>query len=98
MHKKHIELENRTILVTGSPGFIGANLVIRLLSELSSATLVSLDNMNGDVVAAKAIVRVNKCIGYYRQINQRAADLRDKMDKKLMSLKEIQAIMDGMDV
>jgi len=56
------------------------------------------DNMNGDVVAAKAIVRVNKCIGYYRQINQRAADLRDKMDKKLMSLKEIQAIMDGMDV
>lgn len=47
MDKKHIELENRTILVTGSPGFIGANLVIRLLSELSSATLVSLDNMNG---------------------------------------------------
>ena len=27
--KKNIELDNKTILVTGSPGFIGANLVIR---------------------------------------------------------------------
>ena len=55
------------------------------------------DNMNGDAVAAKAIVRVNKCIGYYRQINQRAVDLRDRMNKKLISLKELQAIMSGMD-
>ncbi len=55
------------------------------------------DNMNGDAVATKAIARVNKCIGYYQQINQRAADLRARMDKKLKALKEIQAIMDGMD-
>ena len=46
MSKKHIELNNKTILVTGSPGFIGANLVIRLLKELSGGTVVSLDNMN----------------------------------------------------
>ena len=44
--KTPIELNGKTILVTGSPGFIGANLVIRLLKTLSSGTVVSLDNMN----------------------------------------------------
>lgn len=44
--KTKIDLNGKAILVTGSPGFIGANLVIRLLSELSSGTVVSLDNMN----------------------------------------------------
>lgn len=41
-----IDLENKTILVTGSPGFIGANLVMRLLGEMKGGTVVSLDNMN----------------------------------------------------
>ena len=41
-----IDLNRKSILVTGSPGFIGANLVIRLLKELSAGTIVSLDNMN----------------------------------------------------
>ena len=41
-----IDLNNKTILVTGSPGFIGANLVIRLLKEMQSGIVVSLDNMN----------------------------------------------------
>lgn len=44
--KKHIELNDKTILVTGSPGFIGANLVLRLLREMTSGTVISLDNMN----------------------------------------------------
>ena len=44
--KNKIELNGSSILVTGSPGFIGANLVLRLLSELSFGTIVSLDNMN----------------------------------------------------
>ena len=46
MGKEKIELNGKTILVTGSPGFIGANLVIRLLQEMSSGTVISLDNMN----------------------------------------------------
>lgn len=44
--KQPVELNGKVILVTGSPGFIGANLVLRLLRELSSGTVVSLDNMN----------------------------------------------------
>lgn len=44
--KTRINLNDKSILVTGSPGFIGTNLVIRLLSSMSSGTVVSLDNMN----------------------------------------------------
>ena len=46
MSKIHVELNGKTILVTGSPGFIGANLVLRLLKEMNSGTVISLDNMN----------------------------------------------------
>ncbi len=46
MGKTPVELNGKTILVTGSPGFIGAYLVIRLLKELESGTVISLDNMN----------------------------------------------------
>ena len=44
--KHAIDLNRKTILVTGSPGFIGANLVLHLLRELSGGVVVSLDNMN----------------------------------------------------
>lgn len=44
--KTPVELNNKTILVTGSPGFIGAYLVIRLLKELSGGTVISFDSMN----------------------------------------------------
>lgn len=46
MGKQKIELEGKTLLVTGSPGFIGANLVIYLLKELKSGTVISFDSMN----------------------------------------------------
>ena len=42
----NVELNGKTILVTGSPGFIGANLVMRLLKQLTSGHIISFDNMN----------------------------------------------------
>lgn len=45
-NKDKIQLNNKTILITGSPGFIGANLVMRLLKEMQGGVIVSLDNMN----------------------------------------------------
>ena len=42
----NVQLNGKTILVTGSPGFIGANLVVRLLGGLSSGHVISFDSMN----------------------------------------------------
>lgn len=44
--KKSIDLNGKTVLVTGSPGFVGANLVLRLLKEMSGGKIISFDNMN----------------------------------------------------
>lgn len=41
-----ISLDNKCILVTGSAGFIGSNLVKRLFKDVKGATIVGIDNMN----------------------------------------------------
>ena len=46
MGKTPVSLTDKTILVTGSPGFIGANLVLRLLKEMDGGTVISFDSMN----------------------------------------------------
>ena len=36
----------KTILITGSAGFIGANLVKRLFTEMTDGTIIGIDNVN----------------------------------------------------
>ena len=43
---ERINLNGKTILVTGAAGFIGSNLVKRLFKDLDNATIVGIDNMN----------------------------------------------------
>ena len=43
---KKISLVNKTVLVTGSSGFIGSNLVKRLVKEIKGIKVIGLDNMN----------------------------------------------------
>lgn len=43
---KSLSLEQKTILVTGSAGFIGSNLVLRLMKDYPSCKIIGIDNMN----------------------------------------------------
>ena len=43
---ERIELNSKTIFVTGAAGFIGSNLVKRLFAEAKGATIIGIDNMN----------------------------------------------------
>ena len=46
MSALNIELNNKTVLVTGAAGFIGANLAMELLRTSESVHIVGLDNLN----------------------------------------------------
>ena len=46
MLQDNIHLDNKTILLTGAAGFIGANLAMRLIQDAPSARIIGLDNMN----------------------------------------------------
>ncbi len=57
-------LENKTILVTGVAGFIGANLVKRIYEETPFVTVVGIDNMNTYYDVALKESRLNELTGY----------------------------------
>lgn len=64
----HIDLNNKTILVTGSAGFIGSNLVMELLRSFSSITVIGFDNVNDyyDVsIKEWRLTQIDKCIKEY---------------------------------
>lgn len=42
----NVQLNNKTVLVTGAAGFIGSNLVLTLLRTVQGITVIGLDNLN----------------------------------------------------
>ena len=46
MNSNTLTLNNKTIFITGAAGFIGANLVMKLLTDCENATIIGIDNVN----------------------------------------------------
>ncbi len=46
MFEYNVDLTNKTVLITGAAGFIGANLVMELLRTQSPIEIIGIDNMN----------------------------------------------------
>ncbi len=42
----NLNLNNKTLLITGAAGFIGANLALRLLKDVQGSTVIGIDNLN----------------------------------------------------
>ena len=59
-----IELNNKTILITGSSGFIGSFLCKRLLNEYNNIKIIGLDNMNSYYDVSLKEYRLNELSKY----------------------------------
>lgn len=59
---------NKTIFVTGAAGFIGSNLVLKLLKENNDIHIIGIDNMNDYYDVSIKEYRLNKIKEDYKQV------------------------------
>lgn len=81
LHK--IDLKNKTVLITGSAGFIGNNLILSLLKAWAPINIVGLDNMNNyyDVrIKEWRLSQIDKCVTEHPDCTYKfyKGDLADK--------------------
>ena len=74
--KTKVDLNNKTILLTGSSGFIGSFLCKRLLNEYNNIKIIGLDNMNSYYDVSLKEYRLNELSKYnnYKFIKGNLAD------------------------
>lgn len=65
----------QSILVTGSAGFIGANLVMRLLKEMKAGTIIGLDNLNDYYDVSLKEYRLHEIDTLYSQLKNSKLNL-----------------------
>lgn len=63
-----VNLENKTILITGIAGFIGANLAKKLFNEIQGIKIVGIDNMNNYYDVKLKESRLNELARYEKFI------------------------------
>ena len=72
------DFNHKTILVTGSAGFIGANLVMRLLRDMTEGTIIGLDNLNNYYDVSLKEYRLKELDTYYSQLTNYQTTLNSK--------------------
>ena len=81
-----IDLNSKTILITGHAGFIGGNLVYRLFHDMASGTIVGIDNLNDYYDPMLKIYRLDEIDNYkpsginYKSVKGSIAD-KELIDK-----------------
>lgn len=68
----------KSILITGSAGFIGANLVMRLLRDMTEGTIIGLDNLNNYYDVSLKEYRLKELDTYYSQLSNSPLSLNSK--------------------
>ena len=66
-------MKMKNILVTGSAGFIGANLVLRLLDDMKEGAIIGLDNLNDYYDPSLKQYRLKLIDEKYAQLSQHSA-------------------------
>ena len=69
----------KNILVTGSAGFIGANLVKRLFTEMTEGTIIGLDNLNSYYDVSLKEYRLKELDTYYSQLTNTPLTLNSQL-------------------
>ena len=73
-----ISLDNKCIFVTGAAGFIGSNLVKRLIEDVEDATIVGIDNMNDYYDVSLKEYRLNELEAMKGNLHFIKGDIADK--------------------
>lgn len=77
IYMQNIDLRNKTVLVTGAAGFVGANLCLRLLSLFDGIRIIGVDNVNDYYDVRLKEYRLDK-LGGYDNFKFIRADIGDK--------------------
>lgn len=79
--KENIAIRRQTVLITGSAGFIGSALAIRLLTEQNNIQVVGIDNMNDYYDVELKEERNKKINQIYKAELQRGKNIQWKFEK-----------------